>query len=67
MWGVRERKVLRIMLRFLFLVIKMEKVVGVDVRRRISLDLDILSLRCLLDVCSILDFFGFSFVVFLVI
>lgn len=55
MWGVRERKALRIMPTFLPSAIKMEKAAGADVRRRISSDLDILSLRCLSDVCSISD------------
>lgn len=63
MWGVRERKALRIMPRFLPSAIKMEKAAGADVRRRISSDLDILSLRCLSDVCSISDPLGPSPVV----
>lgn len=49
MRDVRERKVLRVIPRFLTSAIKMGKTAGADVRGKISSVLDILSLSCLLD------------------
>lgn len=49
MWNKREKKVLRIIPRFLTSATKMENAAGADVRGEISSVLDRLSLRCLLD------------------
>lgn len=52
---MRERKALRIVPRFLTSAIRVGKAASTDVRGKFSSDLDILSLRCLLDIYSISD------------